>query len=132
MTATAGSRPTLPNSIPPNTAAMPKRRTIAAHVAWRSLFLRMAVARAIRVPFGAAALRAAQELEMSPPSCMGRAGRRLAPAPTLRECIFLGAMLDRIHDIWGQRAPYADSEWPSRLDEHVVEEPERWVQSACV
>jgi len=41
-------------------------------------------------------------------------------------------MLDRIHDIWGQRAPYADSEWPSRLDEHVVEEPERWVQSACV
>ena len=41
-------------------------------------------------------------------------------------------MLDRIHDIWGQRAPYADSEWPSRLDEHVVEEPERWIQSACV
>ncbi|MGE5313184.1 MAG: molybdopterin oxidoreductase family protein [Acidobacteriota bacterium] len=36
-----------------------------------------------------------------------------------------------IEDIWGERTPY-DGEWPSRYDERVMEEPERWVQSACV
>ena len=28
------------------------------------------------------------------------------------------AMADRIHDIWGERTPYADGEWPGRPDQH--------------
>jgi anaerobic selenocysteine-containing dehydrogenase len=36
-------------------------------------------------------------------------------------------------DIWGQRTPYAgEGCWPVRVDECWDEEPERWVQSACV
>src|SRR4051812_44308006 len=38
---------------------------------------------------------------------------------------------DAIADIWGPRTPFA-GEWPVRVDEHTTEEPERWVQSACV
>jgi ferredoxin-nitrate reductase len=38
---------------------------------------------------------------------------------------------DSIRDIWGQRTPYM-GEWPERVDTRVAEEPERWVQSACV
>jgi anaerobic selenocysteine-containing dehydrogenase len=39
----------------------------------------------------------------------------------------------RIADPWGTRQPHARSrEWPERVDEDVLEEPERWVQSACV
>src|SRR5437868_11745214 len=41
-------------------------------------------------------------------------------------------MADRIQDIWGERSPYADVEWPARADERVIEPPETWVQSACV
>src|SRR3954462_12903280 len=41
-------------------------------------------------------------------------------------------MADRVRDVWGERTPYADSDWPERLDEHAVEQPDRWVQSACV
>src|SRR5436190_9165994 len=37
----------------------------------------------------------------------------------------------RVQDLWGPRTPYVD-QWPSRVDAHLVEEPERWVQSACV
>jgi anaerobic selenocysteine-containing dehydrogenase len=37
-----------------------------------------------------------------------------------------------IADIWGSRTPHEDGEWPARRDERVLEEPERWVQSACV
>ncbi|SNC61061.1 Predicted molibdopterin-dependent oxidoreductase YjgC [Hymenobacter gelipurpurascens] len=36
-----------------------------------------------------------------------------------------------IIDIWGPRTGYV-GQWPSRVDEHTEEEPERWVQSACV
>jgi hypothetical protein len=36
-----------------------------------------------------------------------------------------------IEDIWGQRTPYKH-EWPTRVDEAWDEEPEKWVQSACV
>lgn len=36
-----------------------------------------------------------------------------------------------IDDIWGPRTPY-EGTWPERVDEHCTEEPERWVQSACV
>jgi anaerobic selenocysteine-containing dehydrogenase len=39
----------------------------------------------------------------------------------------------RSSDVWGERTPIAaGAEWPVRVDEHVVEQPERWVQSACV
>jgi len=38
---------------------------------------------------------------------------------------------DAIGDIWGERTPYV-GEWPHRVDEHTVAEPEKWVQSACV
>jgi hypothetical protein len=36
-----------------------------------------------------------------------------------------------IEDIWGPRTPYKH-EWPVRVDEAYDEEPEKWVQSACV
>lgn len=38
---------------------------------------------------------------------------------------------DSIADIWGERTPYF-GDWPVRVDERVIEEPDRWVQSACV
>jgi anaerobic selenocysteine-containing dehydrogenase len=38
-----------------------------------------------------------------------------------------------IEDIWGERTPYAgEDQWPERRDERTLEEPDRWVQSACV
>lgn len=36
-----------------------------------------------------------------------------------------------ITDVWGQRTPYF-GDWPVRVDERSLEEPDRWVQSACV
>lgn len=36
-----------------------------------------------------------------------------------------------IEDIFGARTPYKH-EWPTRVDERSIEEPEKWVQSACV
>jgi len=41
------------------------------------------------------------------------------------------ASRDAIEDVWGPRTPYKH-EWPTRVDEMIVEEPEKWVQSACV
>jgi anaerobic selenocysteine-containing dehydrogenase len=39
----------------------------------------------------------------------------------------------RIDDIWGDRTPYARGVgWPTRTDEYVEGDVERWVQSACV
>src|SRR3954466_9832204 len=38
---------------------------------------------------------------------------------------------DSIADIWGERTP-TDRSWTARVDERVVEDPERWVQSCCV
>ncbi|RYP20842.1 hypothetical protein DL765_002576 [Monosporascus sp. GIB2] len=38
---------------------------------------------------------------------------------------------DSIEDIWGPRTPYKH-EWPPREDRACNEEPEKWVQSACV
>ncbi|KAL2138667.1 hypothetical protein VTI28DRAFT_6390 [Corynascus sepedonium] len=38
---------------------------------------------------------------------------------------------DSIKDIWGHRTPYKD-EWPTRVDMAYDEEPDTWVQSACV
>jgi ferredoxin-nitrate reductase len=36
-----------------------------------------------------------------------------------------------ISDVWGSRTPYT-GEWPERVDERTLDEPERWVQAACV
>ncbi|KAF4962375.1 hypothetical protein FSARC_9541 [Fusarium sarcochroum] len=38
---------------------------------------------------------------------------------------------DSIEDIWGPRTPYIH-QWPTRVDHAYDEEPEKWVQSACV
>jgi ferredoxin-nitrate reductase len=43
----------------------------------------------------------------------------------------VGQTRDSIADVWGRRTPYF-GDWPVRVDEQTVEEPERWVQSACV
>lgn len=36
-----------------------------------------------------------------------------------------------IDDIEGSQTPYFD-QWPVRADEYITEEPDTWVQSACV
>ena len=38
---------------------------------------------------------------------------------------------DSIADVWGERTPY-HGDWPVRVDARVDEEPDRWVNSACV
>ncbi|KAL2837336.1 hypothetical protein BJY01DRAFT_258393 [Aspergillus pseudoustus] len=38
---------------------------------------------------------------------------------------------DSIKNIWGERTPYKH-QWPTRCDSHVVDTPDKWVQSACV
>ncbi|MCS3802190.1 molybdopterin oxidoreductase family protein [Niastella sp. OAS944] len=38
---------------------------------------------------------------------------------------------DSIKDVWGERTPYYQN-WPARIDERKEEEPDHWVQSACV
>lgn len=38
---------------------------------------------------------------------------------------------DSIADVWGSRTPY-HNQWPVRVDERTVEQPERWVPSACL
>lgn len=37
-----------------------------------------------------------------------------------------------IKDIWGPRKPFRKGEWTERVDEHLIELPDHWVQSACV
>ena len=40
---------------------------------------------------------------------------------------------DSVQDIWGERTPFrGQGKWPERLDYRVREEPEQWIQSACV
>lgn len=40
---------------------------------------------------------------------------------------------DAIRDVWGPRTPFqGEGAWPERVDERVLERPDRWVQSACV
>src|SRR5436305_3261401 len=37
------------------------------------------------------------------------------------------------HDMWGARTPFTGSnQWPERVDHRITEQPDRWVQSACV
>lgn len=43
----------------------------------------------------------------------------------------MGITRNSIDDIWGPRTPYYD-QWPKRVDENTLEEPDHWVQSACV
>ncbi len=38
---------------------------------------------------------------------------------------------DSIADIWGERTPY-HGDWPIRVDIRTLEEPDHWVNSACV
>jgi ferredoxin-nitrate reductase len=38
---------------------------------------------------------------------------------------------DSITDIWGPRTPY-QGDWPERIDERLLEQPDQWIQSACV
>lgn len=38
---------------------------------------------------------------------------------------------DSIKNIWGDRTPYK-GEWPVRVDQRTDEDPDHWVQSACV
>ena len=42
------------------------------------------------------------------------------------------ASRDAIEDIYGPRCPTVDAHWPERVDERVMEQPDKWVQSACV
>jgi ferredoxin-nitrate reductase len=40
---------------------------------------------------------------------------------------------DSITDIWGDRTPFeGEGQWPVRVDQRTFEEPDNWVQSACV
>ncbi|MFL5716085.1 MAG: molybdopterin-dependent oxidoreductase, partial [Chloroflexota bacterium] len=41
------------------------------------------------------------------------------------------ATRDSIQDIWGPRTPHV-GQWPTRIDERSIAEPERWVSSVCV
>lgn len=43
----------------------------------------------------------------------------------------MNATRDSIADVWGPRTPFK-GEWPERIDERTLEEPDHWVQSACV
>ncbi|MEM5774559.1 MAG: molybdopterin-dependent oxidoreductase, partial [Anaerolineaceae bacterium] len=38
---------------------------------------------------------------------------------------------DSIRDVWGERTPHT-GDWPERLDQRTLGEPDHWVQSACV
>src|SRR5438128_1149361 len=45
----------------------------------------------------------------------------------------LGESRDPVRDIWGAETPYAGlGQWPARVDWLVSDQPEKWVQSACV
>src|SRR4051812_12652624 len=40
---------------------------------------------------------------------------------------------DSVADVWGERQPFhGEGQWPERVDVHLDEEPDRWVQSACI
>jgi ferredoxin-nitrate reductase len=49
----------------------------------------------------------------------------------MKELNVINETRDSITDIWGERTPYFN-EWPTRVDEAVEQEPDRWVQSACL
>src|SRR6476660_3459102 len=43
----------------------------------------------------------------------------------------MGVTRDSITDVWGPRTPHL-GDWPVRVDERTTDDPERWIQSACV
>jgi anaerobic selenocysteine-containing dehydrogenase len=54
-----------------------------------------------------------------------------AVSGSMMEISMVSQTRDSIADIWGERHPFVD-EWPVRVDQRVEEEPDHWVQSACV
>jgi len=38
---------------------------------------------------------------------------------------------DSIAEVWGPRTPQSDG-WQVRVDERTLEDPDHWVQAACV
>jgi hypothetical protein len=36
-----------------------------------------------------------------------------------------------VEDVWGERKSYKHV-WPDRVDQFTIDDPEKWVQSACV
>lgn len=44
----------------------------------------------------------------------------------------MSATRDSTEEIWGERTPHVEGEWPVRVDERTLERPDRWVQSACL
>jgi ferredoxin-nitrate reductase len=45
----------------------------------------------------------------------------------------LGESRDSIKNIWGSRkAFFGNGEWPERVDQHLTDKPDKWVQSTCV
>lgn len=44
-----------------------------------------------------------------------------------------GESRDSIKRVWGPRKPFAGSgNWPERVDQNLVDTPDRWIQSTCV
>src|SRR5690242_12471075 len=46
--------------------------------------------------------------------------------------VLQGHTRNSIEDVWGDRTPTVEGQWPIRIDSRIEEEPERWVQSSCV
>src|SRR5215213_11190638 len=45
----------------------------------------------------------------------------------------VGESRDSIKNIWGTRKSFfGNGEWPERVDQNLIEKPDKWVQSACV
>src|SRR5579885_300173 len=55
------------------------------------------------------------------------------PKSAARGVRLMGPSRDSVKDIGGPRTPnYGEGLWPGRVDEHLLDELERWVQSCCV
>jgi anaerobic selenocysteine-containing dehydrogenase len=57
--------------------------------------------------------------------------RHSAPSGGAHEEAEMGESRDSVADVWGPRTPYV-GEWPVRIDTRTTDDPDRWVQSACV
>jgi ferredoxin-nitrate reductase len=70
----------------------------------------------------------------SPNRACGRHLQGAGPLPVLTMGKgWMKATRDSVADIWGKRTPFhGERQWPVRVDERVSEDPEQWVQSACV
>jgi len=53
--------------------------------------------------------------------------------PKVQSTSLIRESRDSIKDVWGDRCGYhGEGNWPARVDEAISEEPDHWVQSACV